>query len=595
VDTIRSPEISPAREKLSLRKEYRTEDMEKRAIVAIVLTFLVIFLWGVIQSKFFPSQPKKEIRKEEVVAPEKKAEVKEVKPSKEEKPFAKPKVVPKKEVSVETQHYWATLSSEGAVVEHFKLKEFKDKVEESAITIKLTRFFQGLFGKEPKPPKEAEPLDLVNTEKGEGKPLELAANPPLSNGGWEVEKDQLRLLGSDEKGDVAFAKTFESGLKVIKRYRFTADKYAFNLELELQNQSSKEMTIQPGVEWIGKIELKKLAEEDNKDYGLKYAYLKDGKVERKDLAGSPSSGCTPGCGTTKTRIEPFENSVKGDIEWFAFEGEYFASLVAPPPPERNVTLEVKGDEKNFLEADVLTSPISLQPKESVKIPFQIYMGPKDEERLETVGAGKLLHFGFFTIVAKPLLWFLKLTHRVTGNYGIDIIILSILIKIIFLPLTQISFKSMKEMQKVQPEMARLKEIYKNDKARLQQEIMLLYKRRRINPMSGCLPMLIQIPVFIALYNALQNAIEMRHAPFFLWIKDLSAKDPIYITPLIMGATMVIQQKMTPTAADPAQAKLFMLMPVMFTFLFLNFPAGLVLYWLVNNVLSIAHQYYLNKR
>ena len=208
---------------------------------------------------------------------------------------------------------------------------------------------------------------------------------------------------------------------------------------------------------------------------------------------------------------------------------------------------------------------------------------------------KLVDFGFFTIVAKPLLWFIRLTHTVTGNYGIDIILISILIKIIFLPLTQISMKSMKEMQKVQPEMNRLKEQYKNDKARLQQEIMLLYKRRKINPMSGCLPMLIQIPVFIALYNALQNGIEMRHAPFFLWIVDLSAKDPIYITPIIMGATMFIQQKMTPTTADPAQAKMFLLMPVMFTFLFLNFPSGLVLYWLVNNVLSIAHQYYLNKK
>jgi YidC/Oxa1 family membrane protein insertase len=211
-----------------------------------------------------------------------------------------------------------------------------------------------------------------------------------------------------------------------------------------------------------------------------------------------------------------------------------------------------------------------------------------------IGAEKLLDFGYFTFVAKPLLWFLKLTNTVTKNFGVDIIILSILIKIIFIPLTQISFKSMKEMQKVQPEMSRLKETYKNDKARLQQEIMLLYKRRKINPMSGCLPMVIQIPVFIALYNALQNAIEMRHAPFFLWIRDLSAKDPIYLAPIVMGVSMVIQQKMTPTSADPAQAKMFMLMPIMFTFLFLNFPSGLVLYWLVNNILSIAHQYYINK-
>jgi YidC/Oxa1 family membrane protein insertase len=258
---------------------------------------------------------------------------------------------------------------------------------------------------------------------------------------------------------------------------------------------------------------------------------------------------------------------------------------------------VKGDDKNLLKASFITSPLSISPMQAVKIPYRIYLGPKDEDKLKALGVGaeKLVDFGFFTIVAKPLLWFLRLTNTVTKNFGIDIIILSILIKIIFLPLTQISFKSMKEMQKVQPEMARLKETYKNDKARLQQEMMLLYKRRKINPMSGCLPMLIQIPVFIALYNALQNGIEMRHAPLFLWIRDLAAKDPIYITPLIMGATMVIQQKMTPTAADPAQAKMFMLMPIMFTFLFLNFPSGLVLYWLINNVLSISHQYYLNKK
>jgi YidC/Oxa1 family membrane protein insertase len=261
-----------------------------------------------------------------------------------------------------------------------------------------------------------------------------------------------------------------------------------------------------------------------------------------------------------------------------------------------MTLTVKGDEGNLLKADLIAPQFSIPPKEAVKIPYRLYLGPKDEGRLKTLGvdAEKLLDFGYFTIVAKPLLWFLRLTNTVTKNFGMDILILSILIKIIFLPLTQISMKSMKEMQKVQPEMTRLKETYKDDKARLQQEIMLLYKRRKINPMSGCLPMLIQIPVFIALYNALQNAIEMRHAPFLLWIQDLSAKDPLYISPIIMGASMVIQQKMTPTATDPAQAKMFLLMPVMFTFLFLSFPSGLVLYWLVNNVLSIAHQYYLNK-
>jgi YidC/Oxa1 family membrane protein insertase len=260
-------------------------------------------------------------------------------------------------------------------------------------------------------------------------------------------------------------------------------------------------------------------------------------------------------------------------------------------------LAVKGDERSILRAEISGGSVTVPPGQSAKIPFRIYLGPKEISLLKDLGVGaeKLVDFGYFSVVAQPLLWLLNLTHGVTGNFGIDIIILSILIKIIFLPLTQISFKSMKGMQKVQPEMTRLRETYKNDKARLQQEIMLLYKRRRINPLSGCLPMVIQIPVFIALYNVLQYTFEMRHAPFFLWIQDLSAKDPIYFTPLLMGATMVIQQKMTPTAADPAQAKMFMLMPVMFTFLFLSFPSGLVLYWLVTNVLSIAHQYYFNKK
>jgi YidC/Oxa1 family membrane protein insertase len=579
--------------------------MEKRAIIAIILTFLVIMLWGTIQSKFFPSAPTKEVKKEEVAPAEKvvekKIDIKETKPQlqKEAELLSKTKVVPKKEVSIETQNYWAVFTSEDARLKHFKLKKYEDRVEESALTVKLIQFFQELFTKKEESKKPVL-LDLVNTSEEEGLPLGISLITPLpssSDGNWEVEKEQLRLINTGEKGEVTFIKILENGLKVSKRYGFTSENNTIDLEVEVQNNTPQEIPIQLGLQWIGRIELRKLADEGNKDYGLKYAFFKNQKVETKDLGGTGSSGCIPGCSTPKKHIEPFEFSDKGEIGWYAFKGEYFTTLLIPSPSEKNLTLSVKGNEKNILKTDVISSSIAIPPKQAVKIPYQIYLGPKDENKLKALGVGaeKLVDFGFFTVVAKPLLWFLRLTHHVTKNFGIDIIILSILIKIIFLPLTQISFKSMKEMQKVQPEMARLKETHKNDKARLQQETMLLYKRRKINPMSGCLPMLIQIPVFIALYNALQYTIEMRHAPFFLWIKDLAAKDPIYITPLIMGATMVIQQKMTPSAADPAQAKMFMLMPVMFTFLFLNFPSGLVIYWLINNVLSIAHQYYMNKK
>jgi YidC/Oxa1 family membrane protein insertase len=581
--------------------------MQNRTIIAILLTFVVIILWSLIQAKFFPPPPSKpqpqETRKEETSPQEKvsgkKTEIEESKPLKEVKIPAKARAVPHKEVSIETQNYWAVFTSDNARLKHFRLKKYKDRAKESTFAIKLIEFVDEILGKKTEVPKKPEPLDLVNTKENKDLPLGLTfdgVSLPVGEN-WEVDKDQLRLMQDSEKGEITFSKNLENGLRIVKRFRFTSDQYTLNMDVEVQNNSSKVISSQLGLEWIGEIALAKLAKEDNKDYGLKYVFLKNQKVESKVFGGASTSGCVPSCGAQKkTTIEPFDITEKGDIKWFSFGGEYFAALLIPPP-SKEATLSVKGSQNDILKAEISPPRISVPPREKVNIAYQVYLGPKEEDRLKALGVGaeKLVDFGYFTIIAKPLLWFIRLTHKVTGNYGIDIIIISVLIKIIFLPLTQISFKSMKEMQKVQPEMNRLKEQYKNDKARLQQEIMLLYKRRKINPMSGCLPMLIQIPVFIALYNALQNGIEMRHAPFILWITDLSAKDPIYVTPIIMGATMFIQQKMTPTAGDPAQAKMFLLMPVMFTFLFLSFPSGLVLYWLINNVLSIAHQYYMTKK
>jgi YidC/Oxa1 family membrane protein insertase len=581
--------------------------MEKKAILAIILTFIIIVLWSFLQTKLFPppaqKPPTQEVRKDvgpsAEKAPEKAPEQKPIEITKEKKtPTAR--IIPRKEVFVETENYSAFLTSDGARLKEFRLKKYLDRVNGSSFAWTIKSWIGGLLGKERKEPKTPEPLNLVNTNEEEGLPLRVilsSSNASFPSGNWEVDKEQVQLSGKDEKGEVSFSGILENGLRVIKRYSFQSGKEVIGLDIELENTSSREISTQVALEWIGRVELKKLAEDEIKDFGLKYSYLKDKKVERKDLGGAGSSGCTPGCSSPKTRVEPFELTDKGNIKWFSFGGEYFTALLIPPPSQGNVSLTVKGDERNILRAEVSGGSVTVPPGQSARIPFRIYLGPKESSLLKELGveAEKLVDFGYFSVVAQPLLWLLNLTHGVTRNFGIDIIILSILIKIIFLPLTQISFKSMKEMQKVQPEMNRLREVYKNDKARLQQEIMLLYKRRRINPLSGCLPMVIQIPVFIALYNVLQNTFEMRHAPFFLWIQDLSAKDPIYFTPLLMGATMVIQQKMTPTAADPNQAKMFMLMPVMFTFLFLSFPSGLVLYWLVTNVLSIAHQYYLNKK
>jgi YidC/Oxa1 family membrane protein insertase len=202
------------------------------------------------------------------------------------------------------------------------------------------------------------------------------------------------------------------------------------------------------------------------------------------------------------------------------------------------------------------------------------------------------------VLSKPLLKLLHLFHGFVGNWGLAIILLTIVIKIVFWPLSHKSYKSMNQMKKIQPLMAKVREQYKDDRQKMNEEMMRLYKTYKVNPAGGCLPMLLQIPVFLGLYQALLGAIELRHAPFIahvpftdlIWLADLSAKDPFYVTPVIMGATMFLQQKMTPSPGDPTQAKMMLFMPVIFTFLFLNFPAGLVVYWLVNNVLSIAQQW-----
>jgi YidC/Oxa1 family membrane protein insertase len=228
--------------------------------------------------------------------------------------------------------------------------------------------------------------------------------------------------------------------------------------------------------------------------------------------------------------------------------------------------------------------------------------------LKSLGSGleRSIDFGYFAFISIPLLYVLRFSHQFTGSYGVDIILLTVLIKILTAPLTHKSMVSMKQMQKLQPQMERLKEKYSNDREKLNKEIMELYRRNGVNPLGGCVPMLLQFPVFIGLYNALSTPLELRHAPF-LWIKDLSRPDwqslpftvgnwqlGIPVLTILMGASMFVQQWMTPTAGDPNQRKMMLMMPLIFTVMFVTFPAGLTIYWLVNNILSIAQQYWINR-
>jgi YidC/Oxa1 family membrane protein insertase len=245
--------------------------------------------------------------------------------------------------------------------------------------------------------------------------------------------------------------------------------------------------------------------------------------------------------------------------------------------------------------------------------YTLYLGPRDLDILKEIGSQleASVDFGWTDVIAKPLLYALRFFNQYVGNYGVAIIILTVLVKILFWPLTHKSYQSMKEMQKIQPLMAKIRERYKDNREQMNKEMMALYRTYKVNPMGGCLPMVIQIPVFFALFRILGSAIELRHAPFMLWINDLAAPDRLFSFPfeipfmspphgipvltLLMGASMFIQQKMTPTPGDATQAKVMMLMPIIFTAMFINFPSGLVLYWLVNNILSIGQQYRILKK
>jgi YidC/Oxa1 family membrane protein insertase len=263
-----------------------------------------------------------------------------------------------------------------------------------------------------------------------------------------------------------------------------------------------------------------------------------------------------------------------------------------------------------VQVTVADTAATLSPGDMVRSSARVFAGPKRSALLESVGknAQELIDYGWFSFLAKPLVFLMKASNRVTGNYGIDIILLTILIKILFYPLTQKSMASMRKMQELAPILTKLKEKYKDDPSRLNQETMNLYKTYKINPLSGCLPMLAQIPVFIALYKALLVTIELRHAPFFLWLNDLSAPEhlwdftvagytiPIRLLALLMGVSMFVQQKMTPSAGmDPAQQKMMLFMPILFTFMLAPFSAGLVIYWAWNNTLSVIQQSIIMKK
>lgn len=287
-----------------------------------------------------------------------------------------------------------------------------------------------------------------------------------------------------------------------------------------------------------------------------------------------------------------EDIVIDDAVWCGYTSKYFAFIKINEDNKNCVIKKFRDSAIVGTESDVIVNP-----KDKVEKEFYIFVGPKEYDLLASYGYGlkKSIDFGIFSFLAIPMLKVMNIFYNATNNYGWSIILLTFIIKIITYPLTLKSMTSMNKMKDLQPKMLEIREKFKGDTQKMNAAMMELYKKHGVNPMGGCLPILIQIPIFFALYKTLLVSIELKGAPFIFWIADLSEKDPYYVTPILMGISMFFQQKLTPQAGDPMQQKIFMFLPIIFTFMFLSFPSGLVIYWLTNNILTILQQIIINKK
>ncbi len=542
--------------------------MERRALIAVVISLVILVLYQEVLLRFIYPPP---AHQEDVTAPPPNTDAPPA-PAREPAPeltapaaaaAAPGPAIEARHITVDTELYTAVFTSLGARLESFRLKKYRTTVDPSS------------------PPQEI----IVPGEGGDypfGVELRGRQNKPDSGAPYGSSVDGLDLKG-DATGTLDFTWESEAGT-VVKRFSFRGDRYDFGAAIAARNLSNEYVEI--SVSWDKGIQTPPPGSEVIFNH---LVYLDGRKLIEMTFDKLPGNIVTPSPGSS--------------IGWVGYSGQHFlAAMIPVDDPNYRLWLKTR----DHTAESQLLFPLGAAPAEHR---LALYIGPKDVDALEGVGHGlaRAVNLGWFDFIALPLLHLLKFLDGFTGNYGVAIILLTVGIKVLFIPLTQRSFRSMREMQKLQPQMAKIRERFKDDSEQMNKEIMELYKRHKVNPLGGCLPMVLQIPVFIGLYQALQNSVELRHAPFMLWINDLSAPDRlgslqlpfvqhsgIPVLTLLMGGSMFVQQWMTPSAGDPAQQRAMMIMPLMFTFMFVNFPSGLALYWLVNNLLTIAQQYYMNR-
>ena len=407
----------------------------------------------------------------------------------------------------------------------------------------------------------------------------IGGDLPTHKTQFSSSADSYKLQEGNDKLDVSLSWTSEQGVKVEKIYTFHRGSYAIDVSYVIHNGSAT--ALEPAVY---------------------YQIVHDSESNQGSAMMPTFTGGAYYTESSKFKKLAFGDMAKNDLSltakdgWVGLVQHYFVGAWIPADGLQRLFYTKKLSD-NIYSIGSKSMLDSIAPGASKTVTARLYAGPQTQNQLQSVAPGLeyTVDYGWLTVIASPLFWVLSAIEKLVHNWGVAIILLTILIKLAFYPLSAASYRSMAQMRELAPRLQRMKEQYGDDRQKLQQAMMELYKTEKINPMGGCLPILVQIPVFIALYWVLLGSVEMRHAPFMLWIQDLSATDPYFVLPILMGATMIIQTKLNPTPPDPVQAKIMMIMPIVFSVFFFFFPAGLVLYWLVNNVLSIAQQWHINRQ
>ncbi|WP_291449407.1 membrane protein insertase YidC [Desulfovibrio sp.] len=538
----------------------------KNLILAIVLCLVILFGWGRLAEYMgwvqtpdpaAVAQQQEAARQEAVKAEQHKEEAAKAATL----PAFTP--APGRDLTVDSPLYEAVFYTGGGPLRSFKLKKFQT-------------------GLAPDSPL----VNMVDERTAAVAPLGLVINsqPSWSTGQWSLDSGEQNLkLDAGQQGALRLVGVVDN-LRVVRELTFNADSYLIKEKIRLINAGDQPRSV--------RVSYTVASDASNAAGGrydsMRVAWDNDGSLSEE------SSGKT---------LESTGVQATGKIYWAGAMSTYFLSAVLPGETN-NVT--VKGLLQKTVYRTAVEEPENLlAPGQEKELTVSYWLGPKDRTQLQAVSdqLAKSIDLGMFSIIAKGLLWLLEFFHKYVHNWGVAIILLTIVIKAVFWPLTAKSYASMEKMKKLQPMMTAIREKYKDNKELMNKEVMALYKTYGVNPASGCVPILIQLPVFFGLYQALLTSIELRHAPFImylpftdkLWLADLSAKDPYYITPVIMGLTMFLQQRMSPPATDPTQQKIMMFLPLIFTVLFLGFPSGLVIYWLVNNILSIFQQWLMMRK